>query len=72
MTKLGWVRNDQIENKSGYEMTKMVRMTWVRNDRLPFTYTNSTVLSVTPKPSALSSVAHSVSRCMLLSKKDKN
>ena len=20
-----WVRNDQIENKSGYEMTKMVR-----------------------------------------------
>ena len=30
MTKLGtkwpnWIRNDQIENKSGYEMTKMVR-----------------------------------------------
>ena len=27
MTKLGtkWVRNDQIENKNGYEMTKMVR-----------------------------------------------
>ena len=22
---LNWVRNDQIENKSGYEMTKMVR-----------------------------------------------
>ena len=30
MTKLGtklpnWVRNDQIENKSGYELTKMVQ-----------------------------------------------
>ena len=27
MTKLvtKWVRNDQIENKSGYKMTKMVR-----------------------------------------------
>ena len=27
MTKLGtkWVRNDQIENESGYEMTETVR-----------------------------------------------
>ena len=37
MNRLNWVRNNQIENKSGYEMTKLVRndlgTNWPRLDK---------------------------------------